>query len=733
MTEKTEFVLTAKDETQQAFNSVNAGLSKLSGSSVNLVESFKNIAMASVGIAGIGSLAALTGKITSAVEAMAGLKEAAEKTGASVENLGALKGVAKIGGRDFDAIQGVIVKLNKALHGTDDESKGAGKAIAALGLDLQALRTMDPAEAFVEIARAQEKFADGGGKTAALMAILGKTAAEQIPYMHDLAEQHKLIGKVTTEQAKAADEYEKNVVRLTASWGALSRQLAAAAVGPMKDVTDWMLKAQKEGGVLYGVLIGIGVAMNKALGGEINPAKLADDQANKAFTAVADLRKSVEKTQADLDAGNVGFLGKGFSERRLASLKAELSAAERELKGAVKRRDKIVNEAVEADKPKDTSLNSQTFGTAPKDGKGSSAATLSDYDRILKSLSEQIAIKEIDLQSTDALTASQKEAVKIMVEIRDGTIKTTAAERASLAGKLEKLLTIEKEIAAMDRENKAMDESQQKLATHLDALDEEARKLEKQGELYGLTEAQISAITQARLVEELAIAKSISGNEEQIAVLERELAVRGRITDALSVIDNKKADAALEAQKSQFDLFAENAAKGMQKSFADFLFDPFQNGTKGMLQSFGETIKRMVAEAVAADLTRKLFGSLAEGGKGDGLLSGAMDWLGGLFKNADGGVYNSPGLSAYSGSIVSQPTVFPFAKGIGLMGEAGAEAILPLRRGADGKLGVAAQNSGGGHTINVYVTGNSAPDVRRAAGQGAREAMAAISGAGRYR
>lgn len=83
----------------------------------------------------------------------------------------------------------------------------------------------------------------------------------------------------------------------------------------------------------------------------------------------------------------------------------------------------------------------------------------------------------------------------------------------------------------------------------------------------------------------------------------------------------------------------------------------------------------------------------------------AADWLlnsidfGPLFPSAKGNVFmSSPGLSAYSGSVVSKPTLFPFASGIGLMGEAGPEAILPLKRGSDGKLGV----SGGGPVINIY-------------------------------
>ncbi|HGX9009423.1 TPA: phage tail tape measure protein, partial [Escherichia coli] len=56
----------------------------------------------------------------------------------------------------------------------------------------------------------------------------------------------------------------------------------------------------------------------------------------------------------------------------------------------------------------------------------------------------------------------------------------------------------------------------------------------------------------------------------------------------------------------------------------------------------------------------------------------------------------SADLSRYSGTVVNRPTFFAFAKGAGVMGEAGPEAILPLRRGADGKLGVVAATCGSG-------------------------------------
>lgn len=71
----------------------------------------------------------------------------------------------------------------------------------------------------------------------------------------------------------------------------------------------------------------------------------------------------------------------------------------------------------------------------------------------------------------------------------------------------------------------------------------------------------------------------------------------------------------------------------------------------------------------------------------------------GLFA-ADGRVFNSAGVTPFAkGGIVGGPTIFPFANGVGLMGEAGPEAIMPLARGADGRLGVTAAN------------GNSAPSV----------------------
>lgn len=86
-----------------------------------------------------------------------------------------------------------------------------------------------------------------------------------------------------------------------------------------------------------------------------------------------------------------------------------------------------------------------------------------------------------------------------------------------------------------------------------------------------------------------------------------------------------------------------------------------------------------------------------------GFLSSAFSSvLGSIKPFAKGGM--TGGVQAFaSGGVVSSPTYFPNGNQIGLMGEAGAEAILPLQRGPDGRLGVATSAGGqrGAITVNI--------------------------------
>ncbi|MEQ5618166.1 phage tail tape measure protein [Providencia rettgeri] len=121
-----------------------------------------------------------------------------------------------------------------------------------------------------------------------------------------------------------------------------------------------------------------------------------------------------------------------------------------------------------------------------------------------------------------------------------------------------------------------------------------------------------------------------------------------------------------------------------------------QNVTSATLNGFSSQLAETLTggEANFKDFTRSILKMLAEIAIKMTIVKGFEAFgFGSVTPNANGGVYNTSGLSAYSGQIVSKPTLFPFARGAGLMGEAGPEAILPLRRGIDGKLGVIAANT----------------------------------------
>jgi phage-related minor tail protein len=87
-----------------------------------------------------------------------------------------------------------------------------------------------------------------------------------------------------------------------------------------------------------------------------------------------------------------------------------------------------------------------------------------------------------------------------------------------------------------------------------------------------------------------------------------------------------------------------------------------------------------------------------------GLFSGMTHSLSGAIGFANGGVVN-------------QPTYFPMGGGAGVMGEAGSEAIMPLRRGADGRLGVAAGDGGGPVQVVFNVQAADVQSFRRSEGQ----------------
>ncbi|ELY9019951.1 phage tail tape measure protein [Escherichia coli] len=142
-----------------------------------------------------------------------------------------------------------------------------------------------------------------------------------------------------------------------------------------------------------------------------------------------------------------------------------------------------------------------------------------------------------------------------------------------------------------------------------------------------------------------------------------------------------------------FTADADNAAGTAEQMFMS-AFSSMGNGLATFVTT-GKLNFKSFTSSVLSDMAKILAqATMMKAVKGIGSVMG-FDF-GDVKTNAEGGVYQSADLSRYSGMVVNRPTFFAFAKGAGVMGEAGPEAILPLRRGADGKLGVVAATCGSG-------------------------------------
>ncbi|MGE8328902.1 phage tail tape measure protein [Pseudomonas urmiensis] len=128
-------------------------------------------------------------------------------------------------------------------------------------------------------------------------------------------------------------------------------------------------------------------------------------------------------------------------------------------------------------------------------------------------------------------------------------------------------------------------------------------------------------------------------------------------------------------------------------SFADF--------TKSVLADMARIATQRAIAGIAGSILGSVAGAYFTPGGQTVSTSGFSE--GGFVPNAKGGVYDSPSLSKFSNQVHDTPQFFAFAKGAGVFGEAGPEAIMPLTRTPDGNLGVRAVSSGSGGGTSISI------------------------------
>lgn len=160
---------------------------------------------------------------------------------------------------------------------------------------------------------------------------------------------------------------------------------------------------------------------------------------------------------------------------------------------------------------------------------------------------------------------------------------------------------------------------------------------------------------------------------------------QGQYNDALKLLQQRLTEATdpLKSFREELektldpDGQALKAAQALNNALADFLFNPFEDGVKGMVLQFSNALRRMASEAIAAQIMKSIIGPAGSGNIFTSIFS------------ANGNVFSRGSVVPFAnGGVVGGPTMFPMAgRNVGIMGEAGPEAIMPLKR-KNGKLGV---------------------------------------------
>ncbi|EMJ5882145.1 phage tail tape measure protein [Enterobacter cloacae] len=442
--------------------------------------------------------------------------------------------------------------------------------------------------------------------------------------------------------------------------------------------------------------------------------------------------QAMEKAQRQADLA-------GLQGIERARRQAEFEAADLNLPAG--QYEKYINLAVEGERK----LQQLRDNNKKPRGKSDAEKTVDTYDKLIKQQKEQIA-----------LAGQNTELAKLKYQVSQGELATltesqkqTLLQNAALIDQQkirEQLAAYEANLADANASSRASNQAE------LTGYGQGSRMRERMQEMLRIREE-----FQQKNVD---LQRQYQSGDISEELYRQELALNKRYLDE-RLRDQVGFYAASDAQRSDW-------AAGMREGFANWVdtasdyasqsADLVNNTMSGLVGNISEALagnkvdwedwsKSVLASMQKIILNAMIVNSLQSSMGGGGFLGGLFGGsaggstpsgsynsaASGLQLNAKGGAYASASLSAYSNNIVRSPTYFAFAKGAGLMGEAGPEAIMPLTRSADGSLGVrvtGAQTSPAGSgeihiTQHFTISGNGDAALKQAmeeaAARGARD------------
>jgi hypothetical protein len=538
-------------------------------------------------LAGAFSSVALVQFFRSTVDGLDALNDLADATGASIENLSALEDIAARTGTSIDTVGSALVRFNAELSAAKEGSQTA-EILRRIGLSAEELRRLDPAEALRRTAVELARFADDGDKARAVQALFGKSVAEVAPLLKDLAEAGRLNATVTTEQAKEAERFNRQLSELGKNVIDSARVITSDLVPALNSLLEKFTSLSRF------KLLNVGDTLEV----------LAEQTLFEPAESAAFYAKQLENLQRQFQI--VATTTEGVARRGgLIDLAGEIERVQ-------KLRD-LFRQFAQQDLPQASYSNEgrpRTFGGLPDPDKpGGNKPKPTDFAGTILDPLTAAAIKR--LQDTEAAKLGQlRLELQALIELGGDT---------DVGNQGAALKALRDEIAKLDPE-------QQKLAASRQRLNELLANTPT-GQLQSvLSDIELLNAEYARspkLVEQWA---------------EAVRAVTARLP--------KETERALEELSEFTKQFQSNVQNVLGDNIADILqgnFDDIEGAWKRMLLG-------MIAQATAADLAKRLFGADGRGGYLAELFGGIGFAKGGAFNTsgqpitafADGGVLTRP-------------------------------------------------------------------------------------------
>ena len=652
---------------------------KLSGFEGSASKTAKQVGRV-LGAAAVAAATGLAYMAKQSIDLADEMSKAAQKIGVTTESLSQLRYAADLAGVAGASLDKSLQKLNRSMsEATITSTSKAAMAFKALGVEVKnadgSLRSSDAV--FDDLADKMAGMRDGATKTALAMDIFGKSGADLIPLMNGGSkaiqaareEADRLGQTIDGKAAKAAEQFNDNMARLGKTMSGAVLQATQSLIPLMSNMSDELVKTAQDADAMRGasdalvtgfrLLITAGIlvkgtfqTVGVAIAGVAAAASKVNFKSIFEFSVFGQLTKQLREVVTGVEeTGQAGaILGQTFDDIT--------SQMEKDGKLIDKIWDDNVASAQAAagatgDSAADIANALTGMGDAAKAAASEQASAMSTIQGMVQALQQQTA------------TFEQGESAVIRYRIAQGDLAATfAAAGAGAAQYKDQLLELTDKIAAQQAQSEQTAMAEQAYQADIAKGREIVKSMQTPVQEYAAAIAELDRL------------------QKNGALTQQEY------NDAVAAADEAfdKAQKGAEKWTDSLGGIVTHAAENMQDTLADFLFDPFADGTKSMGEKFSEMLRKMAAEIAAATIMKQFMSAL-----------GGMGGAGGGFASLFGG-------ARANGGPVSGGTPY-------LVGERGPELMVP---GSSGNIMNTRETSGlGGTNVTMNVSTPDADSFRK--------------------